>query len=118
MRKSKHNYKFLMTAFLKQEISGQQWIMNLNIEATIRYLAEVVDDSICCCDTGFCVRDFLSQCHLALAECEVEVTIKLSHCKTCPSVCCLIYDVGSTQNVRITDASFQIDGEPSNTVIK
>ena len=115
MHKFKHNYKFLITAFLKQEISGQ-WIMNLSIKATIRYLAEVVDDNTCCCDTQVCVRDFLSQCHLALAECEVEVSIKLSHCTTCPSVCCLIYDVGSTQNVHITDASFQIDGEPSNRV--
>ena len=103
-----------MSAFLKQEVSCQ-WIMNLNIEATIQYAAELVDNNICCCDVQACGREYLSQCHLG-TECEIEVTIKLSHCTTCPSVCCLIYDVGSTQNVHITDASFQIDGEPSNTV--
>ena len=106
-----------MNMFLKQEISCQ-WTVDLIMEATIIHPVEVRRNRICCCDTPVCSENTYSlpNCSTEVYECDVLVLIKLSDCSKCPSLCCLTYFFGVKKYVQITDASFQVDGEPASVV--
>ena len=108
--------KCFMNVFLEQEISCQ-WAMDVQLEAIIRYNAEVRSDQYCCCDGENCFKSMASLLTCPrVYECDVVLIIKLSDCKKCPSVCCFVYVAGSRQNVNINDASLQIVGVPSRLV--
>ena len=106
-------------AFLKQDVICE-WTLDFNMQANVLYNAEVRDNRICCCDTETCYarRNNTHLCSLEVSDyqCDVRVLIILSPCITCPSDCCLMYDVGNDDTIEITNASFQIGGKPTSKV--
>ena len=101
----------------KQEIVCQ-WTIDLSMAATLPYNAEVQRGKFCCCDSPHCSEDLASlpTCYAEIYNCEVEVTIMLSDCKKCPSVCCDVYVIGDRSKFSINYVSIQIDGKAANMV--
>ena len=92
--------------------------MDLRVLATVLFPVEMYDDRFCCCDSLNCFdgEASLGSCYGAEEHCDYAVGILFPDCAKCPSACCLVYYVGSTQHISITDASFQIDGETADVV--
>ena len=103
--------------FHKQEIDCQ-WTMDLSMAATLPYNTEERSGKFCCCDSPHCYEDLASlpKCYTQIYDCEVQVTIMLSDCKKCPSVCCNVCVVGSRTKFSISYVSIQIDGKAADMV--
>ena len=96
------------------------WRVDLTIEATLLYFAEVRDDSFCCCDdiNSACAQNLtsLSDCALNENMCDTLATILLSGCE-CPGICCIqSHDVGNNVDLSFSVSSFPILETPATTV--
>ena len=88
------------------------------MQAIVPYNVEVRSGRFCCCDSQICNGSLtaLVGCSNEAQKCELEVTMFLSDCKSCPSVCCHVYEFGNKSSTTISDVLFQINGEPSGRV--